>query len=144
ERATTPTRRRPRARVRTEGPTSLAKHSLLLGESHQLRSPKPARDDHGDADEHQELSGRGAVRLAAVTHRDASECHAERDAEHEPAGDPHTCLLRARVLAPLSVEDPILDQGGEASIEVVATQLVSDEQRLAGLICRWIREARLQ
>jgi hypothetical protein len=109
---------------------------LLLGQLHELCGPQPAHDDHADADEYERLAGCSAVRVASVADRHACECHAERDEQDEPAREPNPRLLRTSVLAALCVEDAILDQRRQPSIEVASAELVCDQQRLAGGVGR--------
>ena len=51
-----------------------------------------------------------------------AERHAERDEQHEASSEPDAGLLGPCVLAPLRVEDAIVDQRHESSVEIAATR----------------------
>src|SRR5581483_7651052 len=62
----------------------------------------------------------------------------------EPAREPNPGLLGAGVLSSLRVEDAVLDQRGQAAVDVAAAEVVRDEQRLERRVGGGIREPRLE
>ena len=81
---------------------------------------------------------------AARPDRQPGQRHADGDDEHEASGEPDAGLLGLSVLPALQVLDAILDEGGEAAVDVGPADLVGDEERLARGVGRRIGEARLE
>ncbi|HVM55727.1 MAG TPA: hypothetical protein VM262_21260, partial [Acidimicrobiales bacterium] len=99
-------------------------------ESEDLAGPDPAQGHEPDPGSHEHLARRGGEAGATVADRQPDDGHAKRDRQGEPPGEAGARLPGVGVLAALQVEDAIVDEGGQAPVDVVDVRL----DPLAGVV----------